>query len=371
MKRISGITALACCLVLAACSKKQQAAAPVVRNVLELKAESCTLTKPYACVLSANGSVEVRPKISGYIFRQFVNEGDFVKAGQQLFTIDPIQVQAEVDVARANIEVAQAQVETAQLTFDTKSELFRQDIISANDLQMAKNSLAAAKATLSQCRAALTNAERNLDYCNITSPIGGVLGVIAYLPGNLVSSSSERPLVTVTDISTIRCYFSISEREALQLSRMYGSPDRIAAAMPEVQLRLADGSLYNHTGKIVTVSGVPDERTGAIRVRADFPNPEQTIKSGFSGTLLMPTRVDSAVIIPQQASFEIQSEKFVYVLTDSNTVHATPIQVMGLNDGRNYVVIFGLEAGQRIVTDGVTFLREGQAVSPKTEGKAE
>lgn len=368
MKRIFTPLALVCGLIFTACHpKKQSAPTPAVRSVLELKTESCTLTKPYACVLLANGSVAVRPKISGYIFRQHVNEGDFVKEGDILFTIDPIQVQAEVDVAKANIEVAESQVATAQLTYDTKSELFKQNIISANDLQMAQNSLSAAKANLSQCKAALTNAERNLEYCHVSSPIDGICGVIAYSPGNLVSSSSERPLITVTDIAKIRCYFSISEREAIQLSRLYGTPEQITKALPELELKLADGSLYQHKGKVITVSGVPDEKTGAIRIRADFPNPEYTIKSGFSGTVLMPTVVDSAIIIPQQASFEVQSEKFVYVLTDSNTVHATPIQVMSLNDGKTYVVTSGLLAKQRIVTDGVSFLREGQAITPKAE----
>ena len=308
-------------------------------------------------------------RVSGYIFKQHVNEGDYVKAGDLLFTIDTVQVVAEINVARANVEAAKAQVETAQLTFDTKNELFKQQIISANDLQMAQNSLASAKAALAQCQAALVNAERNLEFCKVTSPIDGLVGIIPYSPGNLVSSTSTNPLTTITDVAKMRCYFSISEREALALSRQYGSPEEIAAALPEVELNLVDGSRYPYKGRVITVSGVPDGTTGSIRIRADFPNPEMMIKSGFSGTLLMPTTVEDAIVIPQQASYEIQSKRFVYVVSDSNTVHATPIEVLSLNDGTNFVVTSGLKAGQKIVTDGVTFLREGQTIAPGTMPK--
>lgn len=366
MKRIAGSILLTSLLLsLYSCqNKKQTQAQAVSRNVLEVKAEPCTLYKPYAASLLANGAVEVRPKVNGYIFYQHANEGDLVHKGDKLFTIDPIQMQAAVEVAEANIEVAKAQVETAQLTYDTKAELFKKEIISANDLQMAQNSLASAKAGLAQCKAALTDAKRNLEYCSVTSPIDGILGVIAYSPGNLVSSSSERPLVTVTDITTMRCYFSISEREALSLSRQYGTPNQIAESMPEVSLKLSDGSMYPLKGKIVTVSGVPDDRTGAIRIRADFKNPDLLLKNGYTGTVLMPVTVDSAILIPQKASFEVQSEKFVYVLTDSSTVHATPIKILDLDDGMNYVITSGLRPGQKIVTEGVNFLREGQKINP-------
>ena len=132
---------------------------------------------------------------------------------------------------------------------------------------------------------------------------------------------------------------------------------------------LVDGSRYPYKGRVITVSGVPDGTTGSIRIRADFPNPEMMIKSGFSGTLLMPTKVEDAIVIPQQASYEIQSKRFVYVVSDSNTVHATPIEVLNLNDGTNFVVTSGLEAGQKIVTDGVTFLREGQSITPRNNAK--
>lgn len=370
MKKTIFILSAAACLGLVSCKQQQQTGqAPAPRNVLQLKTEECVLTKPYSSILLANGSVEVRPRVSGYIFKQHVNEGDYVKAGDLLFTIDTVQVVAEINVARANVEAAKAQVETAQLTFDTKNELFKQQIISANDLQMAQNSLASAKAALAQCQAALVNAERNLEFCKVTSPIDGLVGIIPYSPGNLVSSTSTNPLTTITDVAKMRCYFSISEREALALSRQYGSPEEIAAALPEVELNLVDGSRYPYKGRVITVSGVPDGTTGSIRIRADFPNPEMMIKSGFSGTLLMPTTVEDAIVIPQQASYEIQSKRFVYVVSDSNTVHATPIEVLSLNDGTNFVVTSGLKAGQKIVTDGVTFLREGQTIAPQDNAK--
>lgn len=366
MKKIYASVLLLPLLAASACqNKKAPEAQAVTRPVLEVQTQSCTLYKPYSASLLANGAVAVYPKVSGYIFYQHANEGDWVKKGDKLFTIDPIQMQAAVDVAKANVEAAKAQVQTAQLTFDTKNELFQKDIISANDLQVARNSLASAKANLEQCRAALTNARRNLEYCEVTSPIDGILGVISYSPGNLVSSSSAQPLTTVTDIRTMRCYFSISEREALQLSRRYGTPAQIAKSLPEVSLRLSDGSMYPRKGKVITVSGVPDPRTGSIRIRADFPNPDLLIKNGYTGTVLMPVTEDSAVLIPQKATFEVQSERFVYVVNDSNVLEAVTIKISELNDGENYVVTSGLKAGDCIVTEGVNFLHNGQKILRK------
>ncbi|MEG1952179.1 MAG: efflux RND transporter periplasmic adaptor subunit [Bacteroidales bacterium] len=360
------LVALSFCLLSVSCkNQQQQGQAPSTYKVMVVKNDTCTLTTTYTCSLKGNGYVEIRPKISGFIFNQYVQEGDFVHKGQLLFRLDPVQVEAQVNVAKANIKVAEANVETSKLTVATKTELFKKNIISEYELSMAKNDLKSKEAVLAQAKANLTNAKREMEYTNITSPTDGIVGVISYSPGNLVGPSAQLPLTVVSDIGIMRAYFSLSERQVLNMTRQYGSADNIVKSMPAVQLRLSDGTLFKNKGKIITISGVTDQNTGAIRIRADFPNPNYTIKSGFTGNVLIPTHLDTAIIIPQKASFEVQDKKFVYAVNDSNMVYAIPIEVHAINDGNSFVVLSGLKAGDRIVIEGANFLREKQTIIPE------
>ena len=141
--------------------------------------------------------------------------------------------------------------------------------------------------------------------------------------------------------------------------------------MPSVQLRLADGSLYPETGRVATVSGVIDPATGAASVRALFPNASGLLRSGSTGSIVIPRDLQNVIVIPQKATFELQDRKFVYVLNDSNKVASAPVTVEANSDGRTYVVTSGLTPGQRIVTEGVgTTVREGMVINP-VEGKTD
>ncbi|MDE5560183.1 MAG: efflux RND transporter periplasmic adaptor subunit, partial [Bacteroidales bacterium] len=309
--------------------------------------------------------IAIRPKITAFIEQQHINEGDFVKEGQLLFTLEDVQIKAAMNVAEANIQVAAAQLETSQLTLNTKEELHKRNIISDYDLQLARNDVKVKESQLAQAQAQLANAEQEFAYTRVTSPADGIVGVISMSPGNLIGPNSEKPLTQVTQISIMRIYFSMSERQALALSRQYGSLHNMVAQMPPLRLKLSDGSLYPHEGQLITISGSVDVNTGALRARANFPNPEYSLRSGYTGTILIPYTVDSVFVIPQSATFEIQNRRFVYVVdTATGRVKSRAVEVHPLNDGLNFVVLDGLVSGEQIVTEGAAFLKEDQLIEP-------
>ena len=305
--------------------------------------------------------------MSGYITKLCVDEGAVVHKGQPLFLIDAVPYQKAVQAAEAAVEVAKANVATTQLTVDSKTELHAQNIISDYDLQTAKNSLASAKAALAQAEAQLASAHNDLSYTTITSPSDGVVGTIPFRVGSLVGTTTQEPLTVVSDINKMFVYFSMNEKQLLALTRQKdGSVNSMIGAMPEVQLQLADGTMYPAKGKIETLSGVIDLSTGAVQMRATFPNAQRLLRSGGTGTVLIPSVLDSALLIPQSATYEVQDKKFVYVLGDSSKVKNTEITVFPLDNGKQYVVTSGLKPGEQVVVEGVATLRDGMPIQPIT-----
>ena len=284
-----------------------------------------------------------------------------------MFLIDAVPYQKAVQAAEAAVEVAKANVATTQLTVDSKTELHAQNIISDYDLQTAKNSLASAKAALAQAEAQLASARNDLSYTTITSPSDGVVGTIPFRVGSLVGTTTQEPLTVVSDINKMFVYFSMNEKQLLALTRQKdGSVNSMIGAMPEVQLQLADGTMYPAKGKIETLSGVIDLSTGAVQMRATFPNAQRLLRSGGTGTVLTPSVLDSALLIPQSATYEVQDKKFVYVLGDSSKVKNTEITVFPLDNGKQYVVTSGLKPGEQVVVEGVATLRDGMPIQPIT-----
>lgn len=361
---------LALGITLFACSNQQQTGQSSVPDyaVITVEPQAVELSSSYPATIRGRQDVEIRPNVSGFITKLCVDEGATVRKGQSLFRIDPVQYEEAVNVARAAVNVAEAAVATAKLTTDNKRELARKNIISQYDLQMAENTLASQQATLAQAKAQLVNAEKNLSYTEVASPSDGVVGTIPFRVGALVGPTVTTPLTTVSDISQMYIYFSMTEKQLLELIRQDGSAKSILEKMPEVELVLADGSLYPQKGKIETISGVIDQSTGAVSIRALFPNPQHLLRSGGTGSVRIPSRMEGALTIPQKATYEIQDKRFVYVVQDDSTVKNTEIEVFKLDDGRNFVVTSGLKPGDRIVVEGVGTLRNGtqiKAVTPE------
>lgn len=365
-----GLISAGFALTVGSCGGKQQAPvqqAPQVA-VLTVQPGSSDLNSSYPAIIKGKTDIDIRPQVTGFITKVHVDEGQRVHKGQALFTLDQVQYQAAVEQAQAVLNSANVAVNTAAITEANKRKLYDKNIISETEWQLAANSLAQAKAAQAQAQAGLVNARKNLAYTTVTAPSDGVVGSIPNREGSLASPSSVQPLTTISDNSQVYAYFSLNEKDILELTDggKYSVDTRISE-MPSVQLRLADGSIYPMEGKVSTVSGVIDNTTGAASVRALFPNPSGMLRSGGTGNVVIPQHNDSVIIIPQKASFEIQGLRYVYVLNDSNITQTRPIQVLDIDNGKDFVVLGGLQPGERIVTEGVgTIVRDGIPVQPKS-----
>lgn len=356
-------------VTLFACGNKQQGGFDMVKElaVVTLQPSNSELKSTYPAIIKGKQDIEIRPKVAGFITQLCVDEGSVVRKGQTLFVIDPVQYQAAAKVAEANVKVAQTSVGTSQLTYDNKRQLREKNIISDYELQMAENDLATRKAQLSLAEAQLVNARNDLSYTNVTSPSNGVVGTIPYRVGSLVSSSTQVPLTVVSNIDEMYVYFSMTEKQLLSLIRQGGTMKELLEKMPEIELLLADGSVYMEKGKVETLSGVIEQTTGAVSVRATFPNDKNILRSGGTGSVMIPYVEENILLIPQKATFEIQDKKFVYLLTDSSTVKSVEIGIFNLDNGQSYVVTSGLKSGDRIVVEGVAALRDGAPIKPITQ----
>lgn len=342
-----------------------QQAAPQIAT-MELEYGNSDLTSTYPATIKGKTDIQIRPQVSGFITKVHVDEGQHVTKGQVLFTIDQVQYQAAVDQAQSAVNSAKTAVETARLTAEKKQYLYNKNIISEYENQLAKNQLAQAEAQYASAQAALVNAQKNLSYTEVTSPSDGVVGSIPDREGSLASPSMVTPLTTVSDNGEVYAYFSLNEKDILNITNNgeYALNARIAE-MPEVDLRLADGTIYPIKGKVATVSGVIDNTTGAATVRALFKNNNGMLRSGSTGQILIPQTEENVIIIPQKATFEIQDRRFAYVVNDSNIVKSVPIEVSPISDGKTFIVTSGLQPGQRIAIEGVgNKLRDGMTISP-------
>lgn len=367
----SKIAYLTLCLALAGCGNKTQI--PQASNeyaVREIKTTECNLSTSYPATIKGIQDIEIRPKVSGFITKVHVDEGDFVRRGQVLFSIDRVQYEAAVKSAEAAVRVARTTVSTQKLTVKNKKMLHEKKIISDYDMEMAENQLASAEAQLASARAQLIDARNNLSFCSVTSPSDGVVGTIPYRVGSLVSSSTAEALTTVSNISKMYVYFSMTEKQLLEYTKGTDGVKGALAAIPAVNLQLADGSTYDQTGKVTNVSGVIDIATGSVSMRATFDNPQKILRSGGSGSVVFPIHMDNAILVPQKATYEIQDKHFVYVVGKDNKVKNTEITVLPQNDGTNFVVTGGLKAGERIVVEGVNTLSDGMAIKPISEAQS-
>ncbi|MCH5220222.1 MAG: efflux RND transporter periplasmic adaptor subunit [Muribaculaceae bacterium] len=354
---IVALTASSCSKSDEASQQTSQQQAPQV-SVETVELGQIELASSYPTTLRGKTDIGIRPQVSGAITEVCVDEGQRVRKGQTLFTIDRITYLSAVEQAQAAVNSAQAAVNTASTNEASQKILYDKGIVSKIVWQQTADQLSQAKAALSQANAALTAAQKNLSYTVVTAPSDGVVGTIPFREGSYVSPSNQ--LTTISDNSEMYAYFSLNENDIISMTdNGTRSLESALESMPPVQLQLSNGAMYPLTGKIATVSGVIDSNTGAASVRALFPNPSGMLLSGASGTVLVPQNYSDVVIVPQTATFENQDMRLVYVVNDSNMTMPTPIQVAKLNDGKNFVVTGGLAPGQRIVVDGVNTVVRG------------
>lgn len=339
--------------------------------VVTIGSQNAETQTTYPASIKGIQDVEIRPKVSGFITKLCVQEGQAVKAGQLLFVIDNTTYQAAVHQAQAALNSAKAQLNTSKLTFENSKKLFEKNVIGSYELQTAQNTFENAKAAVAQTQAALASARETLGFCYVKSPANGVIGSLPYKVGALVSASSPDALTTVSDIATVEVYFSVNEKDILNMTKNAGGIHAAISDYPAVKLQLADGTMYNQLGKVVKVSGVINQATGAVSMIARFPNPDHLLKSGASGTVIVPKNSSNAIVIPQSVTTEVQNKVFVYTVDNKNKVKYTEITVDPQNDGKNYIVTGGLHIGDRIVTKGLASLTDTMTIKPITEAQYE
>ena len=377
--KLSLIPSLLIILFLNSCSgnkdQKAAAAGPGGANpnqvkdypVITVARQTTTLNTDYPATIQGQQNIEIRPKIDGYIQTIYVDEGSTVKKGQPLFRISAPQYEQDVRTALANIKIAQAEVDAAQMQVNKVRPLVEKDIISHYELESAQYTLEAKQAALAQARATLANARTNLGYTSVTSPVNGVVGTIPYKIGSLVSSNTTQPLTTVSNIGKIYAYFAVNEKQALNFTKTTKGKTTEArlATIPPVSLILSNGSVFPQKGRVETASGLINTQTGSVSVRATFTNPGNIVRSGSSAIVRIPRTVDTAILVPQKATFEIQGKKFVYVVESTGTVRSEEIQVLDNSNGQFFVLTSGLQPGDKIVLEGVAALKDGAEIKPR------
>ncbi len=368
MKKLSLLAIAAAATVLVSCGNK--GGRPNFGDnefpVQEVTTVSASMQTTYPATIKGVHDVEIRPKVSGFLVQINVHEGQTVSAGQTLFVIDNATYQAAVRQAQAAVNTATAQLNTAKLTYDNAQKLFANNVIGSYELESSRNAYESAQAQLAQAKASLASAQETLSFCYIKSPASGVIGNIPFKVGTLVSASTQQALTTVSDISSMEVYFSMTEKDILSMTKTSGSTQEALKEFPAVKLQLADGTIYNEEGHIVKMSGVIDAATGSVQLIANFTNPQRLLKSGGSGAIIIPRSNKSAIVIPQTVVSEVQNKKFVYLLGKDNKVKSSEITVEPQTDGNNYVVTSGLKVGDKYVTNGITKLNDGMEIVPIT-----
>ena len=361
--------ALVCCFFMLGCRQAPMQSQSSEYDVLTVATTDRTIPVDYSATIRGRQDIAIYAQVSGKIAQVCINEGQRVRSGQTLFIIDQVPYKAALQTAEANVAAAKASVATAQLTYDSKKELFARKVVSQFDLSTAENNLLTAKAQFAQAEAQRVNAANNLSYTVVKAPTDGVVGTLPYRVGALVSASIPQPLTTVSDNSEMYVYFSMTENQLLALTRQYGSIAETLKSMPGVQLQLSDGSTYDQTGRVESISGVIDTSTGSVSLRAAFPNPNGLLHSGGAGNIILPSIYKDCIAVPQAATFELQDKVYVYKVVDGKAASAM-IDVEKISNGREYIARAGLVPGDVIVAEGVGLLREGTPIVPKGQAAA-
>lgn len=333
-------------------------------TVLTLDTTTAVAYIEYSTVIQSNTLVEIRPNVSGYLEKIAKNEGESVRKGELIFKIRDADFVASVNAANAAVKSAEAAEANAALEVRKLTPLVEKGITSPFELETAKMNYESAKANLAQAKANYENSLITLGYTEICAPVDGVLGRIYVREGSLVSPSAADALTTVSSFGDISAYFTFDEKNlSSQRHKMMFSDDMASRKKAAVELVLADGSLYQYKGYLERASGIIDRTTGSIQMKAIFPNPYNEVLSGSSGLLRFPLTYKGCIVIPQNATYELQDKTMAYVVNDDNTVTRKVIMIEGVS-GQNYVVS-NLPRGTRIVVEGVDKLKDGMVIKPK------
>lgn len=334
-------------------------------RTLTIALQDYTVTREFTTRIETEQPVDIRPQVGGRLTEICVKEGALVRKGQPLFIIDQVPYQAAVRSATAKLNSAKAHLATARQNLEGKEELFRQHVIGDFDLNKARNELSEAEAAVSEAKAELETAENELSYTVVKSPSDGKISMIEYRVGELVDPSMEKELTVVSDFRHLHAYIAISEKTLYDVMKYYGcSVDELIGKLPEVTLVTYWGQELEQKGHIDAISGNVEQRTGTVYVRASFDNPDGMFHNGSNGVVKIPYHIKDVVVIPQEATYDLQDRYFVYKVVDG-VARSTEIRVFPYNDGQTYAVTEGLKPGDVIMAEGAGLLKDGMKVKLK------
>jgi RND family efflux transporter MFP subunit len=349
-------------------------------EVVQVEQKDVPIFGEWIGTLDGFSNADVRAQVTGYLLRQGYQEGAFVRKGQLLFEIDPRPFQAALDQAQGQLAQAMAMLANAQavqgrteLDVNRYTPLAREQAASQQDLDnaiqnnlAAKATVATAEAQIQTAEAALETAKINLDFTRLVAPIDGIAGQAQLQVGALVNPNSE-PVTSVSTVDPIKAYFTVSETEYLAWRKRFPTETTREAADKSLHLELilADGSTYPRQGTFYFADRQVNESTGAIRIAALFPNPENILRPGGYGKVRAATRIQQdALLVPQRAVSEVQGGYQVAVVDDENKVSIRTVEV-GDRVGSDWIISDGLKRGERVVVEGVQKVRTGMHVNPK------
>ncbi|RZJ65124.1 MAG: efflux RND transporter periplasmic adaptor subunit [Flavobacterium sp.] len=342
-----------------------QTAAPAL-PVISIANTDAVTDAEFPAALQGTVDIEIRPQVSGNLDKILVDEGAYVTKGQPLFKINEQPFREQLNNALALLHAAEAAHTNAQLEVEKLTPLVANAVVSDYQLKSAKATLKIATANVEQARAAVGSAKINLGYATITASVNGYIGRLPKKQGSLVSPSDPEALTTLSDVHEIYAYFSLGESDFIRFKTDHDGAtlnDKLKN-LPAVSLVLPDDTSYEQKGRIDMIDGQFDKTTGAITLRAKFPNAKGLLRSGNTGKIRLSLPHSDAVLVPQESTVEIQDKIFVFTVDKTNKVSKQPISISGKTE-TSYLVASGIKPGDRIVSKGFENLQEGALIAPE------
>jgi len=355
-------------LLTTACkSKKQEKQAPPPFKVMEIKATKVPIFIQSVGQAVGIPTVEIRARVAGYLRTWDFHEGSIVKKGQLLFTIEPDEYINDVASAKADLENKIAAWDKAKLDVARLKPLLSTKAISQNDYDKAVTTEQQDRAAVNQAKANLDQANLNLSYTTMASPITGAVGACNINPGNLVGKGEATLLTTVSAVDPIYINFQMNETDYIKIMRYIDTHFEGKGSLESltIYLTLSDKQDYDHPGKIDFIDRQVNTSTGTIAIRAIMANPQGLIKPGnFATVNLVLMEQENGIVIPQSATTQIQGKIFAFLVDNENKVTRVPI-ILGRSIGNNFIVMNGLKQGDKIMLEGFQKFKEGLQITPE------
>ncbi len=332
-------------------------------ETMTVKKSDIELPYKFSARMKGQNDVTVTPQVSGQLVQICVAEGQQVRRGQTLFVIDSRNARLELEAAQANLQAAQAQENSAKLEYESNKNLYEKKIVSSYMLNNSENTYKQAQASVAQARAAVDRARVNLGFCTITANVSGVIGEIPVRVGDQVSPATQLTILSgntamYAEISVTEAIIENMVKEGVKASEI----DAHMAKLPDATFVMKNGTEYPYKGRVVSMTGVVNAATGSLTAKVTFPNPDGHLYSGIQGTVVMNFAEKGVIVIPQNAVVRLQDKSQVYMVKADSTATAVEVTTEDTGNGKEFIVLTGLKAGDRIVTTGANNVTEGQKV---------